>query len=88
MSSKSFANPSAACSMSPSEGQLLNAVPLQRTTKNTQKPVVWPINPPERSVELPASNKCMNTSRPDGICCRDLVQEERTLIDPDIVRDV
>lgn len=89
MSSKPSANPSIA-SMSPSGGQLSDAVPLQRTTKNPQKPMVWPINPPnsELSQESPSSNKCVNTSHPDGVCCRDLFQEERTLIDPDIVRDV
>ncbi|KAJ2925327.1 hypothetical protein H1R20_g11775, partial [Candolleomyces eurysporus] len=28
------------------------------------------------------------SSRPDGVCCKDLIKDERTLIDPDVVRDV
>jgi len=79
--------------MAPSEhpnesGQLSNAaVPLPRGTNAQKKPVVWHTNPPEHSTELPPG-KCVSTTRTDGICCKDLNEEERTLIDPDVVRDV
>jgi len=39
-------------------------------------------------VSTPAAAKCSRTSRADGVCCKELVDEERTLIDPDVVRDV
>jgi hypothetical protein len=31
------------------------------------------------------ADKC---DRPGGVCCKDVVQEERKLIDPDVVRDM
>jgi len=71
------------------ESQLSNAaVPLPRSANIHKKPVVWPIDPPEHETESAFLGKCVNTTPPDGVCCKDLIEEERTLIDPDIVRDV
>lgn len=85
--------------MAPSEheAQLSPAslpLPKNADSNASKKPTgtVWPtINAPEHSPDLPLASpsaKCVNTTHPDGVCCRDLLQEERTLIDPDIVRDV
>ncbi|KAJ3761752.1 VIT family-domain-containing protein [Lentinula raphanica] len=53
------------------------------------KPPIWPItNSITNDSVTPLSSKCDRTSRADGVCCKELKQEERTLIDPDIVRDV
>ncbi|KIK52129.1 hypothetical protein GYMLUDRAFT_50080 [Collybiopsis luxurians FD-317 M1] len=53
------------------------------------KPPVWPItNTVTSESSTPLSAKCDRTSRADGVCCKELKQEERTLIDPDVVRDV
>jgi len=73
------------------ESQLSNAaVPLPRSANIHKKPVVWPINPPEHATEVLSASlgKCVNTTPPDGVCCKDLNEEERTLIDPEVVRDV
>ncbi|KAF9012011.1 VIT family-domain-containing protein [Cyathus striatus] len=55
---------------------------------NQQKPPVWPIVSAEPGVTAPLVAKCARTDREDGICCKELRNEERTLIDPDVVRDV
>ena len=51
-------------------------------------PPVWPIDNAGPTVETPAAAKCDSSTRQDGICCKELIEEERTLVDPDIVRDV
>jgi vacuolar iron transporter family protein len=66
-------------------------VPLPRvseTTNRVSKPPVWPIEASE-SGPAPLAAKCARNSRVDGICCKELKDDdERTLIDPDVVRDV
>lgn len=39
-------------------------------------------------MSVPLSAKCAHVTGDNGICCKELKGEERTLIDPDIVRDV
>ena len=54
-------------------------VPLPPRSNTSVNPPVWSVDAP------PSTPKC---SRPDGVCCKKLIEEERTLIDPDVVRDV
>jgi VIT1/CCC1 family predicted Fe2+/Mn2+ transporter len=74
-----------------SESSTSNVVALPRRaddgTKAT-KPPVWPITNSVTNDPTPLSAKCDRISRADGVCCKELKQEERTLIDPDVVRDV
>ncbi|KAJ7050414.1 membrane fraction protein [Mycena amicta] len=67
------------------------SVPLPRpaAAESTTKPPVWALDSvaPE-SAPIPASARCSRHVRPDGVCCKELKGEERTLIDPDVVRDV
>lgn len=49
---------------------------------------VWPIENAENGVETPLISKCARSSRAGGVCCKELKKEERTLINPDVVRDV
>lgn len=69
-----------------------NIVPLpsrqERRASNAHKPPVWPIDAAEAGTVAPLAAKCAVTSREDGICCKELIKDERTLVDPDIVRDV
>jgi len=53
-----------------------------------KKPPVWPIEAAASELETPIAAKCAKNSRGDGVCCKELIREERTLIDPDVVRDV
>ncbi|KAF8153277.1 VIT family-domain-containing protein [Crassisporium funariophilum] len=53
-----------------------------------RKPPVWPIDASEPGVHTPPAAKCARNAREDGICCKELKHDERTLIDPDVVRDV
>lgn len=65
------------------------SVPLPRSSERSSKPPVWPIESTEGSQPAPLASKCARHSRADGICCKDLKDDdERTLVDPDIVRDV
>ncbi|KAF9269508.1 DUF125-domain-containing protein [Marasmius fiardii PR-910] len=52
------------------------------------RPPVWPVENAASSVTTPLNAKCARSSMPDGVCCKQLKSEERTLIDPDVVRDV
>ncbi|RDB28272.1 Vacuolar iron transporter 1 [Hypsizygus marmoreus] len=62
------------------------SVPLpHRHETPTKRPPVWPI---ESQASVPLSAKCARPRDEDGICCKELKGEERTLIDPDVVRDV
>lgn len=50
---------------------------------------MWPITEAAGDQEIPIAAKCAKPARPDGTCCKELKDpDERTLIDPDIVRDV
>ncbi|KAJ7662206.1 membrane fraction protein [Mycena polygramma] len=78
--------------MSPSSNSTpAPSVPLPRpeTSENPSKPPVWAIDavaPTSQPIPLPA--RCSRHVRPDGVCCKDLKGDDRTLIDPDVVRDV
>ena len=66
-------------------------VPLNRSTERTHdshKQPVWPILASESGTSTPLAAKCARTTREDGVCCKELLKEERTLINPDVVRDV
>ncbi|KAF5361338.1 hypothetical protein D9757_012316 [Collybiopsis confluens] len=74
-----------------SEQPLVAAIALPRRSEDptrATKPPVWPINNAVIPESTPLSAKCDRTSRADGVCCKELKREERTLIDPDVVRDV
>ena len=60
--------------------------PLSNTSVNQQKPPVWPINGSVPGVPTPPAAGCVTPE--DGVCCKDAVDNERTLVDPDVVRDV
>ena len=57
-------------------------VPLPSRPNTSVNPPVWSIDNTVLPVQTP---KC---DRPDGVCCKELIAEERTLVDPDVVRDV
>ncbi|KAF8635682.1 hypothetical protein AX15_000308 [Amanita polypyramis BW_CC] len=61
--------------------------PKQRLISQSRPPV-WPIENAESGIETPLAAKCARATRRDGICCKELRKDERTLIDPEIVRDV
>ncbi|PFH53488.1 hypothetical protein AMATHDRAFT_137411 [Amanita thiersii Skay4041] len=68
-----------------------SSVPLPPRTEHPggqARPPVWPIDHSENGVETPLIAKCAQSTRADGICCKQLKSEERTLINPDVVRDV
>ena len=57
---------------------------------SSNKPPVWSINHSEGAQPAPLPAKC-DRHEPDrsGVCCKELKgDDERTLIDPDVVRDV
>lgn len=52
------------------------------------KPPVWPLGA-GGTITPPLPARCDRHDRLDGVCCKDLKDEDdRTLIDPDIIRDV
>jgi len=63
-------------------------LPHRQGTSHRSRAPVWPIDRAESNVATPLVAKCARHSRADGICCKELRKEERTLIDPDVVRDV
>lgn len=67
---------------------ILPLPPRAETAVKQQKPPVWPIDASEAAVPTPLHAKCARNARDDGICCKELLDDERTLIDPDVVRDV
>jgi len=53
------------------------------------QPPVWSLDNALGAEPVPLQAKCARHDRTDGICCRELKgDDERTLIDPDVVRDV
>ncbi|KAF9078325.1 VIT family-domain-containing protein [Rhodocollybia butyracea] len=73
------------------ENTSVAAVSLPRRADDNSKatkPPVWPITDSVTTEPPPLSSQCDRVSRADGVCCKELKQEERTLIDPDVVRDV
>ncbi|KAJ3490620.1 hypothetical protein NLI96_g1309 [Meripilus lineatus] len=77
-----------------SEPNGASAVPLPRklslSGSMSKKPPVWPITESESSAPAPLPAKCdRHVPNRDGVCCKELREEdERTLVDPDVVRDV
>ena len=68
------------------------AVPLSRSEGETQggRQQVWSIDSVvDPALSIPLPTKCDKHGRPDGICCKDLNDDDnRQLVDPDIVRDM
>ncbi len=69
------------------------SVPLPRTTANggltKNMPPIWPIDASASSVQTPLLAKCARHDREGEICCQELKgEDERQLIDPDVIRDV
>ncbi|KAH9934175.1 VIT family-domain-containing protein [Fomitopsis serialis] len=66
------------------------AVPLPRQNGDVgSKPPVWSLNNTTGD-EVPPAAKCDRHERArDGVCCKELIgDDDRTLVDPDVVRDV
>jgi vacuolar iron transporter family protein len=69
------------------------SVPLLRASAGAgltrNKPPVWAIDPSGPSVQTPLLTECARHTREGGVCCQELKgEDERRLIDPDIIRDV
>ncbi len=69
------------------------SVPLPRATANgartKNKPPVWAIDSAGPSVQTPLPAKCARHTREGEVCCQELKgDDERQLIDPDVLRDV
>jgi hypothetical protein len=69
------------------------SVPLPRPSAGValtrNKPPVWAIDASEPSVQTPLPAKCARHTREGETCCQELKgEDERQLIDPDIIRDV
>ncbi|KAK7062804.1 Protein ccc1 [Paramarasmius palmivorus] len=58
------------------------------SVSKSTKPPVWPIDNAVGSETAPLNAKCAQSQMPDGVCCKQLKEDERQLIDPDVVRDV
>lgn len=67
---------------------VVTPLPLREGDRTRHRPPVWPIQAAVSQVDIPSSAKCARHSRADGTCCKELIKEERTLINPDTVRDV
>ncbi|KAF9230362.1 VIT family-domain-containing protein [Melanogaster broomeanus] len=63
-------------------------LPNRRDASLASKPPVWPLQSTSNGgVPLPA--KCDRQGRQGGVCCKELKDEDdRTLVNPDVVRDV
>ncbi|KZT65001.1 DUF125-domain-containing protein [Daedalea quercina L-15889] len=72
------------------ENSVAPAVPLPRQNGDiSSKPPVWSINHTAGD-QVPPTAKCdRHEPSRDGVCCKELIgDDERTLIDPDVVRDI
>ncbi|KAG2078545.1 membrane fraction protein [Suillus decipiens] len=70
-----------------SNGTVAVSLPTREGNVNT-KPPVWPLDA-SGTLTPPLPARCDRHDRQDGICCKDLKSDDdRTLIDPDIIRDV
>ncbi|KAL4072194.1 VIT family-domain-containing protein [Scleroderma citrinum] len=66
------------------------AVPISLNSDPTiaSKPPVWTLESVHRTMS-PLQEKCGRNGRQDGICCKELKDDDqRTLIDPNVVRDI
>lgn len=73
----------------PSEtnSELAVSISVNRDSNNPPRPPVWSLESAGPGVPLQA--KCDRHGRQGGICCKDVKNDdERTLVDPDIIRDV
>jgi vacuolar iron transporter family protein len=81
-------------STSNSDSTLASApsVPLNRPHVEPNSGIkvpVWPLNESIAPELTPLPSKCGRNDRAGGICCKDLKDDDdRTLIDPDVVRDM
>lgn len=69
------------------------SVRLARSTANgtltKNKPPVWAIDSSGPSVQTPLPAKCARHTREGEVCCQELKgEDERQLLDPDVIRDV
>ncbi|KAG6329397.1 hypothetical protein ID866_9692 [Astraeus odoratus] len=68
-----------------------SAVPITicRDPNAQSRPSVWSIELANGPMSPPLQTKCGRQERQGGVCCRDFKDDDdRTLVDPDIVRDV
>ncbi|KAB5592667.1 Protein CCC1 [Ceratobasidium theobromae] len=86
-------SPSCQCASS-SSSPSARRVPLPKRQRSndqlaTKKPPIWPIHS-SSNITAPLPSKCdRNSEGREGVCCKELKgDDERNLIDPDIVRDV
>ena len=73
------------------ENSVAPAVPLPRQNAGDigAKPPVWSINNTIGDQVPPAAKCDRHEPTRDGVCCKDLINDdERTLVDPDVIRDV
>ncbi|KIJ63582.1 hypothetical protein HYDPIDRAFT_113052 [Hydnomerulius pinastri MD-312] len=64
-------------------------LPNQRDSSLRSKPPVWSLESSNGGLPAPLPAKCDRHGRQDGVCCKELKDEDdRTLVDPDVVRDV
>ncbi|KAG6817023.1 hypothetical protein H0H87_000645 [Tephrocybe sp. NHM501043] len=62
----------------------MSSVPLPAREPNpTNAAPVWPITA-STGVSVPLTANCGQPNREDGVCCKELKADERTLIDPDV----
>ncbi|KAI6033108.1 VIT family-domain-containing protein [Pisolithus orientalis] len=74
---------------SETNGELVAPISINRDSNNPPKPPVWALESANPGVPLPLHAKCGRHGRQGDICCKDLKDDDdRTLVDPDIVRDV
>jgi len=66
------------------------ALPLPRHTdaRIGSEPSVWVLHSSNGDVPLLADSECDRRDTEGGVCCKDLKDGDRTLFNPDIVRDV
>jgi len=75
--------------MSDSDATTPPSVPLRHTwPENGTTTPVWPLDRSMDTICIPLPAKCARENRSDGICCKELKTDERTLFNPDVVRDV
>ena len=73
----------------PSEtnGSLAVPLPQHKDASPRSRLPVWALDSSDGNVPLPA--KCNRHGREGGVCCKELNgKDDRTLVNPDIVRDV
>ncbi|KAG8216068.1 VIT family-domain-containing protein [Butyriboletus roseoflavus] len=73
---------------SEAKGSLPLPLPQHKDASPRSKPPVWALDNTNGNVPLPA--KCDRHGREGGVCCKELKDDDddRTLVNPDIVRDV